>query len=146
MIMAAPRLRALRAPRGSASAPGGCTRKALRLQRRALRPLRPRPGPSRLFTVTASNNGAVGAATSMLVAVQGLWIIAASVTLRLRRPQAAGAPRPLVAAAKKPDRVANKMSTGICADAASRRRPPGRSHIQRTYHAPLRPSGVTWRA
>jgi hypothetical protein len=28
----------------------------------------------------------------MLVAVQGLWIIAASVTLRLRRPQAAGAP------------------------------------------------------
>src|SRR5208282_1085417 len=89
VILAAPRLRA---PRGSAGAPGGCTRKALRLQRRGLRPPRPRPGPSRLFTVTANNNGAVGAAINMLVAVQGLWIIAASVTLRLRRPQAAGAP------------------------------------------------------
>jgi len=52
----------------------------------------PQAGPSRLFTVTANNNGAVGAAINMLVAVQGLWIIAASVTLRLRRPQAAGAP------------------------------------------------------
>ncbi len=92
VILAASRLRALRAPRGSAGAPGGCTRKALRLQRRGLRPPRPRPGPSRLFTVTANNNGAVGAAINMLVAVQGLWIIAASVTLRLRRPQAAGAP------------------------------------------------------
>jgi hypothetical protein len=52
----------------------------------------PQARASRLFTVTASNNGAAGAATNMLVAVQGLWIIAASVTLRQRRPQAAGAP------------------------------------------------------
>ena len=50
------------------------------------------------------------------------------------------------AAAKKPDRVTNNMSTGICADAVSQRPPPGRSQIQRAYHAPLRPSGVTWRA
>ena len=35
----------------------------------------PQPGPSRLFTVTANNNGAVSAAINMLVAVQGLWII-----------------------------------------------------------------------
>jgi hypothetical protein len=55
-------------------------------------PLRPRPGPGRLFTVTAGNNGAAGAAINMLAAVQGLWIIAASVTLRLLRPQAVGAP------------------------------------------------------
>jgi hypothetical protein len=54
---------------------GGCTRKALRLQRRGLRLPHPRPGPSRLFTVTANNNGAVSAAINMLVAVQGLWII-----------------------------------------------------------------------
>jgi hypothetical protein len=45
-----------------------------------------------LFTVTVGGNGAAGAATSMRVAVQGLWIIAASVTPRLRRPQAAAAP------------------------------------------------------
>jgi hypothetical protein len=64
----------------------------LRQQRRGLRPPGPRPGPGRLFTVTANNNGAVGAAINMLAAFQGLWIIAASVILRLRRPQAAGAP------------------------------------------------------
>jgi hypothetical protein len=62
------------------------------------RPPRPRPGPGRLFTLTVGSNGAAGAAINMLVAVQGLWIIAASVTLRLFRPQAAGAP--LVASAK----------------------------------------------
>jgi hypothetical protein len=50
----------------------------LRLQRRGLRPPRPRPGPSRLFTVTVSNNGAVGAAVNMLVAVQGLCGISSS--------------------------------------------------------------------
>jgi hypothetical protein len=61
-------------------------------------PPRPSSGPGRLFTVTAGNNGAAGAAINMLVAVQGLWIIAASVTLRLSRPQAAAAP--LVASAK----------------------------------------------
>ena len=55
-------------------------------------PPRPGPGPGRLFTVTAGNNGAAGAATSMLAAVQGLRIIAASVTLRLLRPPAVGAP------------------------------------------------------
>ena len=38
------------------------------------------------------NNGAAGAAINTLVAVQGLWIIAASVTLRLLRPPAAAAP------------------------------------------------------
>ena len=91
VILAAPRLRALRAPRGSAGAPGGFPRTALRLQRRGLRPPRPRPGPGRLFTVTAGNNGAAGAATSMLAAVQDLRIIAASVTLRLLRPPAVGA-------------------------------------------------------
>ena len=37
------------------------------------------------------NNGAAGAAINTLVAVQGLWIIAASVTLRLLRPPAVGA-------------------------------------------------------
>ena len=57
-------------------------------------PLRPRPRPGRPFTVTVRNNGAVGAAINMLVAVQGLSIIAASVRLRLRRPRAAGAPQP----------------------------------------------------
>jgi hypothetical protein len=64
----------------------------LPLQRRGLRPPRPKPEPSRLFTVTASNNGAADTAINMLVAVQGSWIIAASVTLRLRRPQAADGP------------------------------------------------------
>jgi hypothetical protein len=39
-------------------------------------PRRPRPGPSRLFTVTANNNGAADAAINMLAAVQSLWIIA----------------------------------------------------------------------
>jgi len=36
------------------------------------------------------------------------------------------------------------MSTGICADAVGRRRPPGRESDSAAYHAPLRPSGVRW--
>jgi hypothetical protein len=69
---------------------------------------------------------------------------------RPSEPAAASAtatgPRPLLAAANKPDRVTNNISTGIRSDAVSRHRPSGQSHIQRTYHAPIRPSGVTWRA
>jgi hypothetical protein len=45
-------------------------------------------GLAGLFTVTANNNGPVGAAINSLVALQGLWIIAASLTLPLRRPRA----------------------------------------------------------
>ncbi|HKA97182.1 MAG TPA: hypothetical protein VKD66_13025 [Streptosporangiaceae bacterium] len=45
-----------------------------------------------LFTVTANNDGPVGAAINGLVALQGLWVIAASLTLPLRRRQAAGGP------------------------------------------------------
>ena len=41
-----------------------------------------------LFTVTANNNGPVGAAINALVAAEALWIIAASLTLPLRKPQA----------------------------------------------------------
>ena len=145
VILAAPRLRALRAPRGSAGAPGGFPRTALRLQRRGLRPPRPRPGPGRLFTVTAGNNGAAGAATSMLAAVQDLRIIAASVTLRLLRPPAAAAP-PVRSGREVARPVTNNMSTGICADAASRPRRPAGVKCSEPYHAPLRPSGVTWRA
>jgi hypothetical protein len=85
------------------------------------------PGPSRLSTVIASNNSA------------------APVNPRQRRPPATG-PRRLLAAANKPDRVTNNISTGIRSDAVSRHRPSGESHMQRTYHAPIRPSGVTWRA
>jgi hypothetical protein len=118
----------------------------LRLQRRGLRPPRPRPGPSRLFTVTANNKRRRRRGDQHAGRRPGLMD-----HRRLSDPAAAPAtgrrrPRPLVAAAKKPDRVTNNMSTGICADAVSRRRPPGRSQIQRAYHAPLRPSGVTWRA
>ena len=45
-------------------------------------------GLAGLFTVTANNNGPVGAAINALVAAQGLWIIAAAVALPLRRPSA----------------------------------------------------------
>jgi hypothetical protein len=38
-------------------------------------------GLAGLFTVTANNNGPVGAAINVLVAAQGLWVIGASVTL-----------------------------------------------------------------
>lgn len=41
-----------------------------------------------LFTVTANNNGPAGAAINALVAVQGLWIAAAAITLPLRRSRA----------------------------------------------------------
>jgi len=43
-------------------------------------------GLAGLFTVTANNNGPVGAAINALVAAQGLWMIAASLTLPLRSP------------------------------------------------------------
>ena len=43
-------------------------------------------GLAGLFTVTANNNGAAGTAINALVAAQGLWIIAAAMTLPLRRP------------------------------------------------------------
>jgi hypothetical protein len=54
-------------------------------------------GLAGLFTVTANNNGPVGAAINALVAVEGLWIIAASLALALRaRSQRTGdRPRPL---------------------------------------------------
>lgn len=51
-------------------------------------------GVAGLFTVIANNNGPTGAAINALVAAQGLWIIAASLTLPLRRPPAATAPHP----------------------------------------------------
>jgi hypothetical protein len=41
-------------------------------------------GLARLVTVTANNNGPVGAAINALVAAQGLWIAGASVTLAAR--------------------------------------------------------------
>ncbi len=47
-------------------------------------------GLAGLYTVTANNNGPVGAAINVLVGMQTLWIIAASLTLplsgRMRRP------------------------------------------------------------
>jgi hypothetical protein len=49
-------------------------------------------GVAGLFTVTANNNGPVGAAINTLVAAEAIWIIAASLTLPLRRPQAAHVP------------------------------------------------------
>src|SRR5215475_12436336 len=49
-------------------------------------------GLAGLFTVTANNNGPVGAAINGLVTLQGLWVIAAALTLPLRRRQAAGGP------------------------------------------------------
>jgi hypothetical protein len=48
-------------------------------------------GLAGLFTVTANNNGTVGAAINALLAAQGLWIIAASVTLACRRPHVSSA-------------------------------------------------------
>jgi hypothetical protein len=45
-------------------------------------------GLAGLFAVTANNNGPVGAAINALVAAEALWIIAASLTLALRKPQA----------------------------------------------------------
>jgi hypothetical protein len=50
-------------------------------------------GLAGLFTVTANNNGPVGAAINALVAAEGFWIIAASVTLPLRAGPAGGQPR-----------------------------------------------------
>lgn len=50
-------------------------------------------GLAGLFTVTANNNGPVGAAINALVAAEGLWIIAASLTLPLRARSASGQPR-----------------------------------------------------
>jgi hypothetical protein len=49
-------------------------------------------GLAGLFTVTANNNGPVGAAINALVAAEAIWIVAASLTLPLRRPQAAHVP------------------------------------------------------
>jgi hypothetical protein len=43
-------------------------------------------GLAGLFTVTANNNGPTGTAINVLVAVQGVWIAAASITLASRRP------------------------------------------------------------
>ena len=91
------------------------------------------------------NNGAAGVAINTLVAVQGLWIIIASVTLRLLRPPAAAAP-PVRSGREVARPVTNNMSTGICAAAAGGVARPAGAQIQRTCHAPLRPSGVTWRA
>ncbi len=45
-------------------------------------------GLAGLFTVTANNNGPAGAAINILVAAEAIWIIAASLTLPLRKPQA----------------------------------------------------------
>jgi hypothetical protein len=45
-------------------------------------------GLAGLFAVTANNNGPVGAAINALVAAEALWIIAAALTLPLRKPQA----------------------------------------------------------
>jgi len=42
-------------------------------------------GLAGLFTVTANNNGAVGTAINALVAAQGLWVIAAALTLPFAR-------------------------------------------------------------
>ena len=49
-------------------------------------------GLAGLFTVTANNNGPVGAAINVLVAAEALWIIAASLTLPLRKPPASHVP------------------------------------------------------
>jgi hypothetical protein len=48
-------------------------------------------GLAGLFTITASNNGPVGAVINALVAVQGLWIAAASIALAYRRPHVTSA-------------------------------------------------------
>lgn len=44
-------------------------------------------GLAGLFTVTANNNGPVGAAINALVALDGLWVLAAAVLLPLRHPE-----------------------------------------------------------
>ncbi len=44
-------------------------------------------GLAGLFTVTANNNGPVGAAINALVALDGLWVLAAAVMLPLRHPE-----------------------------------------------------------
>jgi hypothetical protein len=44
-------------------------------------------GLAGLFAVTANNNGPVGAAINALVAAEALWIIAAALTLPLRKPR-----------------------------------------------------------
>jgi hypothetical protein len=49
-------------------------------------------GLAGLFTVTANNNGPVGTAINALVAAEAIWIVAASLTLPLRRPPAAHVP------------------------------------------------------
>jgi hypothetical protein len=43
-------------------------------------------GVAGLFTVTANNNGPVGTAINVLVALDGVWIMTAAVILPLRRP------------------------------------------------------------
>jgi hypothetical protein len=48
--------------------------------------LAPVLGLAGLFTVTANNNGPTGAGINALLAAQGLWIAAASITLAYRRP------------------------------------------------------------
>lgn len=48
----------------------------------------PALGLAGLFTVTANNNGATGAAINALVTAQGVWIIAAAIALPLRPPRA----------------------------------------------------------
>jgi hypothetical protein len=45
-------------------------------------------GLAGLFAVTANNNGPVGAVINLLVAAEALWILAASLTLPLRKPRA----------------------------------------------------------
>jgi len=49
-------------------------------------------GLAGLFTVTANNNGPVGTAINALVAAEAIWIVAASLTLPLRRPQVPAGP------------------------------------------------------
>jgi hypothetical protein len=49
-------------------------------------------GLAGLFTVTANNNGPVGAAINVLVGVESLWILAASLVLPRRRTRAVPAP------------------------------------------------------
>jgi hypothetical protein len=58
-------------------------------------------GLAGLFTVTANNNGPVGAAINALVAAEALWIIAASLTLPLRKAAGIAPPSPSMAATPK---------------------------------------------
>ena len=55
-------------------------------------------GLAGLFTVTANNNGPVGAAINVLVAAEALWIIAASLTLPLRKAAGIAPPSPSMTA------------------------------------------------